>query len=573
MYCTSPKTISEYKIPPALFTVPTDAYMLASFDTESEVSQWEITIPEENSTTQASLKWVENMIEGGMIQLNYTFPTGARYIQLGFPISFAVQSTWFSENDNSVVSVGFFLNMKKEQRVYFWCKDEQDLIHWKYLENELDGWNHFQITLNDYQGVLNEAHGTPFTGTPQEVGLILQNSFPKTGILQWDSLYLTRQIKPESQNIITKYSLQPFVTEQAWRYQERDSDPENVSWDGTQLTYTFNKNTLSYELDGTYNLLGNPQRLFLTFSGKIPPQLKIFIRSHFQTFSKEVILLPNDSEIETNQNWETSGYLFEEGTLTIRLDDMKSWNYGGGDNDGIVRFPLQLNRLVFSTPNTDQILSGTVTLNGMQVETLVGAKSSADLVTTHSMTSSSVDYTCTIRNLLQKPMSGILTWVIRDYNGATLKQGEKEFTLTSGELHTIETHHSFPDNQYFQECSFTWFYHSPALLTMDAEDPHTWYSTDTVTTSAVRSFSTNLPPSIQPDSKMGVGLYLYRYYNQEDGLENMEKAATFAQAAGVKWSREELIGEELNLKKGYTTGIITIRLFKQRGIMESSFMD
>ena len=51
-----------------------------------------------------------------------------------------------------------------------------------------------------------------------------------------------------------------------------------------------------------------------------------------------------------------------------------------------------------------------------------------------------------------------------------------------------------------------------------------------------------IPPpkrALGPESPWGMGVYLYRYPNSEAGLAEMERAASLAEEAGVKWTREE----------------------------------
>jgi GH35 family endo-1,4-beta-xylanase len=57
-------------------------------------------------------------------------------------------------------------------------------------------------------------------------------------------------------------------------------------------------------------------------------------------------------------------------------------------------------------------------------------------------------------------------------------------------------------------------------------------------------------PGLDPESPWGMGVYLYRYGHDAEGHAKMDRAAAMAQAAGVKWSREEFGWARIEPKEG-----------------------
>src|SRR5690606_28249451 len=72
---------------------------------------------------------------------------------------------------------------------------------------------------------------------------------------------------------------------------------------------------------------------------------------------------------------------------------------------------------------------------------------------------------------------------------------------------------------------------------------------------SARAYSAQADPdpgdaTLRPDSPWGMGVYLYRYPDPAGGDDSMERAAALAQAAGVKWSREEIRWARTEPRKG-----------------------
>ena len=55
---------------------------------------------------------------------------------------------------------------------------------------------------------------------------------------------------------------------------------------------------------------------------------------------------------------------------------------------------------------------------------------------------------------------------------------------------------------------------------------------------------------LRPQSPWGMGVYLYRYPHDLEGLARMDRAAAMAQAAGVEWSREEFSWARIETQPG-----------------------
>ena len=55
---------------------------------------------------------------------------------------------------------------------------------------------------------------------------------------------------------------------------------------------------------------------------------------------------------------------------------------------------------------------------------------------------------------------------------------------------------------------------------------------------------------MDPASPLGMGLYLYRFGNDPQSLQTMDRLARMGSDAGIKWTREEFNWERIEIREG-----------------------
>ena len=123
--------------------------------------------------------------------------------------------------------------------------------------------------------------------------------------------------------------------------------------------------------------------------------VSVHLGSHFQGFTREI------------------GKLTEKGEMTLEapLDDMSSWRYGGGENDGQRRLPLRVLNLG-SDAATDRPVAA-IRLKRLEIETRYTRSESVVLIPSVRQEGDVAQFSVKLRNLGDKPTSGKLACDIK----------------------------------------------------------------------------------------------------------------------------------------------------------------
>jgi len=296
------------------------------------------------------------------------------------------------------------------------------------------------------------------------------------------------------------------------------TDLSNGKW-----TVDFTR-TDSSGLYHSLSLFSRPEKLILKVDSQMEGYLlRIKLGSHFQAFEKTIGKLKAGSQ-----------------TFTIPMPP-DGWKHYGGENDGRVRYPLRLTALMLdrsegpkerSTVRIEHLKCITkvptdqaVTLSGSLEEVReIGSKRLLKAQTTGW-------------NLLGKVLHGNLVVTVRDWETNVLYERTVELTLPAkgiqmGWSGTV----TIPAEINFAEAEFCF----------DSEDQQNAKALATYT----KLPSDPGDAQLDPESPWGMGVYLYRYPDNAAGYELMDKAAAMAQAAGVKWSREEFSWNRIETQAG-----------------------
>lgn len=291
---------------------------------------------------------------------------------------------------------------------------------------------------------------------------------------------------------------------------------------GVSGSATFDKGKLQIDfsqgdavsVQHSLSLLGRPSSLELTVrGGNEGNTVSMTIGSHFQTFTR------------------TIGTLNGNETILQTPVPPEGWTYGGGENDGIARDPLRILRIEFgrgsapAAPVEMQLVSLRCTTKtrrsrAIDIRVRLEEQPGPDVSTrTFQMTS-------VLRNLLDKPVAGTVTLAVLDWEEKRFTETQQPLTaMASGVPVSVEHTFEVPAGAPFVE----------ARLTFEARGQHSTAGSATYTAPVEASGDAALHPA----SPWGMGVYLYRYPGSPEGLALMDKAAALAQAAGVRWSREE----------------------------------
>ena len=279
-------------------------------------------------------------------------------------------------------------------------------------------------------------------------------------------------------------------------------------------------------------ILGTPEELLLTVEADAEAagaELELGIGSHFMCFTRTIGALrpPLKAGQKICQ------------TFAIPAPPAEGWHWHGGANDGKPNYPLRLSFLNIRK-GVAQAKAFDIRLVSLEANTRIAhAKSLALRTRLLPSDARPTAITGELRNLDSIPHAGPLSVELKSWDGATLGTLTTNLaTLLPGETQTFTLPlPPLPADRTFVE-SVTTFTSSRSELSA------TWASTWTATLGDAGS------AELRPDSPWGMGVYLYRNGTDEASYKNMDRVAALAQAAGVKWSREEFQWQRMEPKRG-----------------------
>ncbi len=294
-------------------------------------------------------------------------------------------------------------------------------------------------------------------------------------------------------------------------------------------------------LQTSISLFGQPEQIHLTLRGGAPgTRVDLRLGSHFQMFEQEL------------------GYLDGgEQTFTIAAPP-DGWEHYGGQDDGIVRPPLRINRILFESDDPEAgehpielvELRCTTTTPKQDAVVLFGKLGDGER-------EGQLEARCTAWNLLEEPLEGRLTVTLTDWVQETIGEQILPWTVPAGGDPVLETaHFDLPEDRNYAEASFRFeagavapkpvvsAYTRPIVTAADGIQSDVWGRDGTPAHQAPA------PDALVPESPWGMGVYLYRYPDNPEGWAEMDRAAAKARDAGVKWSREEFSWYQIEREEG-----------------------
>ncbi len=273
---------------------------------------------------------------------------------------------------------------------------------------------------------------------------------------------------------------------------------------------------------GGGTLFGRPVELRVTVA-KVLADTEVFLRcaSHFETFERSLGVVRAGPG---------------EQTPTVPAPPA-GWRYYGGENDGRLHGPVRL--LGVGMRPAGDAKTASLILRRVSVRTRCPRSRAVILVPRHGTDAAGGPVLrVTLHNLLESPLSGRFQADFREETGLRLGRIVRRLDLPP---HGRPVQVTVTPPEPEAPCSD---------ITLEFASTDGQVRAEPVSTGLSHGVAGTGPARLVPQSPWGIGLYLYRYPDTADGLARMARAAALARAAGVKWTREEILWHRTEPEKG-----------------------
>jgi len=267
-------------------------------------------------------------------------------------------------------------------------------------------------------------------------------------------------------------------------------------------------------LSGSVSLFGRPKTLELRVKRGTPGAVvKITLGSHFQNFDRVLGTLEGGQQTFS---------------ATMPPD---GWVHSGAEEKG-VSYPLRVGGITLESGKPDT--PAEVEFDALECVTTVPRAAAVALFSslkfdrTTGAGGAPVPLTAVCRgwNMPGTDACGTVRMTFRDWEGRVLDEKSSDWTLpANGTPADISWQITVPGDRNFADVEFSF----------EAGDA----TPVTARSGFTRGMGDAGDAALRPESPWGMGVYLYRYGHNDDGRAEMDRAAALAQAAGVKWTREE----------------------------------
>lgn len=267
------------------------------------------------------------------------------------------------------------------------------------------------------------------------------------------------------------------------------------------------------------SLFGKPDTLLLRVRGAVKgPQVRIVLGSHFHQYERVAGVLDGGEQVfeipSPPEGWTQSGAAEKDVDYPLRLQAVTAEAVDASGTAPLVEF-------VDLRCRTTLPAERAVTVLPRIVETEADP-SGRELA-----------IPCTVWNLHDREWDAQAVARIRNWEGAVIDTDTVEVKLPArGEPVTIELESDIPFTTAFAEIEVE--------ITAPDMPPARGYATYT------RPLEGGGDTTLRPELPWGMGVYLYRY----GSAEAMDQIAAQAQAAGVKWTREEFSWASMEPTRG-----------------------
>jgi len=427
-------------------------------------------------------------------RLRFDFTGGGAYVQAAVPLP----------TDPALTAVELMIRKPVANGLTVRIVDETQQTFQKSFNLDTRDWQRVRVRLDTGTFHFGGANDGVFHGAAQSFGLLVEHGGSVRGYVDLDDLVGVPGRGDGGPTMRTpEYSIAEFSAR--------------------RIDYDFSQAATETVVSDDLSLLGDPRSMRLVFdSDGSGHEVVVTLYSHFQTFERTLGRLDQAGQV----------------VLDVPLQGMVGWSHYGGEDDGIVRLPLRLGTVrivrVDGKPN-----QGTVTLRELRVTSEVPTGRALFPLAVSRVSDGRTVFELTVRSLAESPVDATVLATVRGFDGAVVEERSRDLSVPTGaEPVTLTVPASPGEGRYF-EAEFS--VQAPGQVPVSA-------------------LATYVPPPevqaspetgrLDPMSPFGMGLYLYRYPDTPEGLANMDRAAALAEAAGVKWSREEMQWHRIEPRQG-----------------------
>ncbi|NOY79724.1 MAG: hypothetical protein GXP31_01835 [Kiritimatiellaeota bacterium] len=467
---------------------------------EHGAEQWRFGNGPEFPGASGRLEIVPGAAHGGRAgaRLFYDFRKGGAYVAM----------TYALPNPAKLAAVEFDVRKPAKANLTFRATDRTGQTCQKPIEFDSSDWQRVRVRMDrwvfGWGGPADGRLRQPVTG----IGILVERrglpAEARAGHVDVDNVrFVPFAENAESALPTLEYTALEFSPGKAVRAARRKADA--IHW-----------------IHGGGTLFGRPVELRVTVA-KVTAAAELFLRcaSHFEQFERRLGVVRAGPG---------------EQTLTVPAPPA-GWRHFGGENDGRLHGPVRLIAVGLRPPDNASVAS--LVLQRVTVRTQISRSRAVVIVPRHDTDARGTPVLkATLHNLLDSPLSGRFEADFRDETGLDRGRVVRNLVL--------------PPRGRPARVTVT----PPDARTLCSEIALTFVSTDgrvraePVSAGLARGISGVGTPQPVPESPWGIGLYLYRYPDNPDGLARMARAAALAQAAGVKWTREEILWHRTEPEKG-----------------------
>jgi hypothetical protein len=447
-------------------------------------------------------------------RLHFDFSRGGRYVALLVRPSSAPEQIVASAN-----GLGVWVRRPAGHDLVLRYADATGQTFQKPIECAAGRWTRLTIPFDGWVMHWGGPNDGQVRGGPVSVALVVEAGDSAVGQVDFDELEFVSQA---DSTVRVSHVAYRFTPQEGWSL--RAHGPLGQSrLEGRILRLDYTQGAHAFSLvPPDRSLPGNIDRLRLRIYGSprgLP--VRLFLRTHFMTFHRALDRLDGDGHLE----------------LATDGPPGPGWEWAGGENDGKIHGPLRLGELRFERPANAGTLE--LELEEIIVESSAPAakRCLANAALIEGLAGPAFEFTA--RALTDEPRPAVVRWELRNWEGQTLDQGRHELELNPSAVPS-QVQVSIPpelrERWRFLEAEFH-------LEVADQE-------VAPVQAAWVAPLEDRGDAGLRPESPFGMGAYFYRYPSNAEGLAEMSRAAAVAQAAGVKWSREEFQWGRIEPRRG-----------------------
>ncbi len=469
--------------------------------------------------------------EDHVAHTRFDFTGGGHYVETQFAIDppQAVRAITFSAER----SAGYPLTVR--------VRDAQGQTFQKAVSHTGTGWTTFRCDMNNWTGSWGGAEDGVLRQPVAGFSVLVENTRQPApaGELSLKDIVLDTytdeergKLQSRTFRLCNRYTVSDFESGEVNAFEHnRFSSHPGGSLDRGVLRADFSK-TDRVSIGHSLAILGEPEELLLTVEADAAAagaEFEIGIGSHFMTFTRTLGSLRKPLK-EGQKIWQT---------FTVPAPPAEGWRWSGGANDGKARYPLRLS-FVNLRKGAAQKNAFSVRLVSLEANTRIGRAQSLALRTRLLPNGGRpVALTGELRNLDSAVHSGPLDVELKNWDGVVIGTARTNLpALLPGQTRTFTLPlPAVPSTAAFAE----------TVSTFTPDDSGTATSWSSTWTAALADAG---PDDLRPDLPWGMGVYLYRNGWDAAGYANMEQVAGLAQAAGVKWSREEFQWHRMEPRRG-----------------------